>query len=91
MLKYISLELNKQQRAELVKIRDTHAKAYMRERAAALLLIADGQRPYLVAQNGLYKCRKPDTIYSWIRRFKAEGVKGLVNKPGRGRKPAFFP
>jgi hypothetical protein len=26
-----------------------------------------------------------------VRRYRAEGVKGLLIRPGRGRKPAFSP
>jgi transposase len=44
-----------------------------------------------VALSGLLKPRDPDTVYSWIRRYQAEGLDGLLIKPGRGRKPAFSP
>ena len=78
-------------RAELERIRDHHALPYMRERAAALLKIADGQSGRDVAAHGLYKERWEGTVYDWVRRYRAEGVKGLVIRPGRGRKPAFSP
>jgi len=87
----IKLELNESQQSELEKIRDHHPKPYMRERAAALLKIASGHSGHDVALNGLHKKRDPDTIYSWMRRYKSEGIKGLAIRQGRGRKAAFSP
>jgi transposase len=86
-----TLALSREERQELEKIRDTHSKAYMRERASAMLKIASGQVPYQVALTGLLKPRDPDTVYTWLDRYEAAGVAGLKNKPGRGRKPAFSP
>jgi len=91
MPKPIQLVLTAQERKELERIRDRHPKPYVRERAAALLKIAAGRSGRDVALHGLLKRRHPDTIYGWVRRYKAEGVKGLLVRPGRGRKPAFSP
>jgi transposase len=77
--------------AELERIRDQHQKPYMREKASALLKIAAGQSPHQVARTGLLKERDPDTVYSWLDRYEAEGVEGLLVDDGRGRKPAFSP
>jgi hypothetical protein len=85
------LELTAEQRKELVEVRDRHERAYMRERAAALLKIADGLSAHHVALHGLLKPRDPDTVYLWIDRYEAEGVAGLAIRPGRGRKPSFSP
>lgn len=79
------------QRKELERIRDTHEKPYMREKASALLQIADGRSPHAVALHGLLKPRDPDAVYRWLNRYEAEGAKGLLVKDGRGRKPAFSP
>ena len=68
-----------------------HPKAYLRERAAAILKIASGTAPYAVATAGLLFPRAPDTVYRWLDRYDAEGLDGLRIKPGRGRKPAFSP
>lgn len=69
-----------------------HPKAYVREQASALCKIADGVPAARVASAayGLTK-RRPDTLYAWMDRVEAEGVAGLLVKPGRGRKPAFSP
>ncbi len=85
------LELSADQRHELVDHRDHHPKAYVRERCAALLKIANGQAPHAVAQDGLLKPRGPDTLYDWLNRYEAEGFVGLLIRTGRGRKPAFSP
>ena len=87
----IKLELNESQQSELEQIRDQHQKAYMRERAAALLKVASGRSGRDVALNGLYKQRDPDTIYTWVRRYQAAGIQGLIIRHGRGRKAAFSP
>ena len=86
-----TLSLTKEAKHELENIRDNHAKPYMRERASAILKVAEGQVPYQVALQGLLKPRDPDSVYSWLDRYEAEGVSGLENRPGRGRKPAFSP
>ncbi len=80
--------LSSGQRQELVKLRDTADKPYLRERAAAILKVADGTPAAVVARQGLLRQRKPDTIYDWLNRFHDEGVSGLAIRPGRGRKPA---
>jgi len=86
-----TLKLTIEQKAELEQIRDNHEKSYLRERAAALLKISEGQTPHYVAIKGLHKKRDPDTVYEWLDRYEADGVAGLQIKEGRGRKPAFSP
>lgn len=85
------LDLPEPQKIVLVKLRDTAAKAYLRERAAALLKIADGIPAAVVARERLLRPRKPDTVYDWLDRYEEQGLQGLVIKPGRGRKPVFSP
>jgi hypothetical protein len=58
-----SLDLDEAQRQALTDYRDHHAAAYVRERCAALLKIAEGQSPHAVARQGLLKARRPDTVY----------------------------
>lgn len=70
----------------------THSSVpYLRERAAALLKIADGMSPHAVALRGLLQPRDPDTVYGWLERYLAEGIGGLRIRSGRGRRPAFSP
>jgi transposase len=67
------------------------AKPYLRERAAAILKVADGGVAARVATEGLLTRHKPDTVYRWLDRYLAEGIAGLALRPGRGRKPALSP
>ena len=85
------LALTPEERAALEALRATGAKPYQRERAAALLKVADGMPAAAVARTGLLRPRQPDTVYRWLDRFRAEGIAGLADRPGRGRKPAHFP
>lgn len=85
------LQLTKTERQELEGLRDHSPKAYVRERAAAILKVAAGGEPEQVAENGLLKRRNRDTVYRWLERYVAEGSNGLQVRVGRGRKPAFFP
>ena len=91
MPKRRTIKLTSDEKTELKEVRNNHAKAYMRERAAAILKINRGKSPDDVARQGLLKRRDPDTVYDWLDRYEAEGVEGLQIKPGRGRKPAFSP
>src|SRR5437762_7838683 len=83
--------LNAEQRQALVRLRDTGPKPYLRERAAAILKLGEGHSALTIAQEGLLRPRKRDTVYGWLHRFLQEGVEGLRIRPGRGRKPAFSP
>lgn len=87
----LAITLTDGQRAELEDVRGHHPLPYMRERAAAILKIADGVSGREAARHRLLRPHWPDTIYEWVRRYQAEGVAGLKIRPGRGRKPAFSP
>ena len=91
MSKRLHLELSDEQRKELRWVRDHDALAYMRERAAALLKIAEGESARQVALRGLLRRRAEDTVYGWVHRYQQEGLAGLKIRAGRGRKPAFSP
>ena len=51
------LHVSPEQRQELEEMRDRAPLPYMRERAAALLKIADGMPPLEVANHGLFRRR----------------------------------
>lgn len=91
MAEPLTIELTPEQWQELEDVRDQHKKPYVRERAAAILKIAEGMSGRRVALHGLLKRRDPDSVYSWFHSYQAEGVAGLLIKAGRGRKPAFSP
>ena len=87
----LTLRLTAEQRRELERARSHHERRYVRERAGAILKIADGMSARQVALRGLIRPRDPDTVYAWVRRYREEGIDGLLIKPGRGRKPAGSP
>lgn len=91
MPKPLQVQLSQAARQELEQIRDRGTKAYIRERAAAILKIADGLSASQVARQGLLKPRQYQTICQWVRRYQTEGIKGLAIRQGRGRKAAFSP
>jgi len=91
MPKYIVVQLNESQAAELEKVRHQHPKAYMRERAAAVLKLAEGETVTVVAEKGLLTRHEPETVHHWIKNYLAHGLQGWDIQSGRGRKAAFSP
>ena len=85
------IKLTIEQKQELTKLVNLHPKPYVRERAAAILKRAEGIPAYKIAESGLLLKRCRQTVGIWIKRYKEEGIAGLLNKEGRGRKPAFSP
>ncbi len=83
--------LTTEQERALIALRDHAPKPYLRERAAAILKVAEGIAAAVVARERLLRVREPDTIYDWLDRFAERGIDGLKILPGRGRKPAFSP
>ena len=83
------ITLSDEQRTELTRIRNADPKAYVRERAAAILKVAEGTPAARVARRGLLRRRRPETVYRWLDRFEKHGIPGLRISPGAGRKPAF--
>lgn len=92
MPKQLNISLSQQQRSELRAARDHHAKAYVREKAAAILKMADDHLSALeVAQHRLLKRRDDNTVRGWLRCYQRGGLTALLVQPGRGRRPAFSP
>lgn len=91
MPRYIRITLTDAQHQELQQVRDQHPKAYLRERAAAVLKVAAGELVQHVAQQGLLKRHEPETVRLWIDTYLQHGVAGWRIKAGRGRKPKFSP
>jgi hypothetical protein len=85
-----TITLTEEQRQELLKLRDHDPRPYVRERGAAILKIADGQSPHLVATQGLLKPRDPDTVYAWLDRYEAEGAAGLIAHPQGGSRGRYL-
>lgn len=75
------LVLSAEQRADLVRLRERAPQPYLRERAAALLKVADGVSVHAVARTGLHRPRQPDTVYRWLNAYLRGGVAALVQRP----------
>jgi transposase len=86
-----TLHVSVEERETLEDLRDHAPKPYLRERAAAFLLIASGVPPAVVARERLLRPRHPETVSRWLNRWEAEGIDSLPIRDGRGRTPAFSP
>jgi len=82
------LALSDEAKKELERLLSTGEKAYLRERAAAILKwtvdikpstwhLADGHSFRWVALHGCLKERDPETIAAWYRAYCAGGIEGL--------------
>ena len=91
MCRTCTLKLSPRQRRTLVRVRDHHPKPHLREKAAALLKVADGWTIQDVARFGLLRPRSRNSVSAWVARYQARGLAGLRVQKGRGRKPAFSP
>jgi transposase len=60
--------------------------AGVHQRALMVHWSAQGQTPVEIATRLEHKS---DSVRRWIRRFNKEGLPGLEERPGRGRKPEF--
>ena len=83
-----SLTLTSDQRFVLNVWRDTHPSPEVRERASALLQIADGAPATVVARQRLSHPRDPRTVYGWVAGFRRDGLLGLLRRPLRRRQIA---
>lgn len=78
-----ALTLTPPERATLDAMRARHPKAYLRERAAALLKIAAGMSPRQVALHGLLRPRDPSAVNRWLTAYQTHGLGGLYVRPSR--------
>ena len=79
-----TLHLCIEEREALEDLRDHAPKPYLRERAAALLLIASGVPPAVVARERLLRPRHPETVSLWLNRWEAEGIDSLPIRDLKG-------
>ena len=68
--------------------RATTIPAGLARRARLLLLLADGMTITDIAATVGMSRRH---VYKWIQRFGLEGLEGLLDKPGRGRRLRSLP
>jgi transposase len=83
------ISLTNEVRGELEQLqRRTTAPAGEVRRARVILLLADGQSLKATAKESGLTVRN---ARKWVWRFLEEGIAGLKDKGGRGRKPVFSP
>lgn len=83
----LTLALSDTQWSDLTDCRDHHPVPAMRERAAAMLVIAAGESPHAGARRGVLRPRHPDTVYGWLKWYRADGVAGWERHlPGGARR-----
>ena len=76
-----TLELTPAERVALKRARDCDLRPSLRERASAMLQIADGRSARQVARHGLCTPRKPETVCRWLAAYRAHGLAGLRQRP----------
>lgn len=84
------VELREEQRKQLEAWTKNPPRPHLRRKAWAILLSAAGQPAYQVAADHRIHAHRT-SVSAWIESFNAQGVEGLKQKPGQGRKPAFSP
>lgn len=83
----LTLTVSDPQRRALEDGRDHDPRPSFRERCAALLKIADGEKIPAIAAHGLLVRRQRETLYRWLRAYLATGLDGLAMRP-RGHRGA---
>ena len=82
-----AIELSAEEFTELQRTARS-SRSSVREvfRARIVLLAAEGQENRTIAE---HMDTRPDTVSKWRRRFAEQRMAGLVDQPGRGRKPHY--
>jgi len=80
---------NRKERQKILDIvKDQKIENRIATRARMLILREEGKNQTQVGK--ILKVHR-NTVMLWEKRYKAEGIEGLFDKPGRGRKPIFSP
>jgi Helix-turn-helix domain len=84
-----SVQLSSAHLQELERwLRSTNLKQGLARRARLLLLLHHGHTLKDAARTAGLTVRN---ARKWAKRYLAQGLQGLADQPGRGRKPAFSP
>jgi transposase len=85
--KRIEIEVNSDQLDRLKRIYRENEGHAVRQRAHAIILLCQEKAKLENVAAILDVCRV--TIYNWVKRWKNDGIEGLYDLDGRGRKPLF--
>lgn len=81
--------LTEEERNELKRwVRTTSMPSGLVRRARAILLVSEGKS---LAETGRIVGMGRRIVRFWVSRFIEDRIRGLKDKPGRGRKPTFSP
>jgi hypothetical protein len=85
----VIVELTSEQRTDLErKLRSRTVSAGLQNRCRAVVAIADGK----TFRHAMQLIGMTDKhLRKWCRRYLENGIDGLNDLPGRGRKPGFSP
>jgi len=76
----VILLLSEAERITLEEAMSHHPHPDARERAAALLKVAEGRSPHWVALHGLLHRRDPDSVYQWLHYYEQAGIAALFHR-----------
>ncbi len=74
------LILSQAEQLTLQEVLRHHPHPDARERAAALLKVAEGYSPHWVARHALLRPRDPDSVYQWLRYYQHRGIAALLSR-----------
>ncbi len=77
-----SRKLTPEQRCELQELLDTTSSVKVYRRAKMLLYLDEGYSPKQIRKHTGYAKRAQ---FFWLRRYRAEGIRGLEDRPRSGR------
>lgn len=78
------LELSEVDRLKLEKGYHNGPTHSFRIRCKSILLKSEGKSASKIAE--ILEVTVP-TVYTWVKRYEENGIKGLETRPGQGRKP----
>lgn len=90
MPKRYQIVLTEEEKRKLESWVKNPPRPYLRERARAILQVAQGETVQATAEKSRVRIDR-NAVAEWVKRFLAERLAGLKIKAGRGRKPVFSP
>lgn len=90
MPKRYTIELTEQEKQKLESWLKNPPRPYLRERARAILQVAQGKTIEATAQALRVRVHR-NAVSEWVKRFLVGRLEGLKIQVGRGRKAIFSP
>lgn len=90
MPKRYTIELTKQEKQKLESWIKNPPRAYLRERARAILQVSEGKTIEATARTLRVRVHR-NAVSEWVKCFLVDRLAGLQMRMGRGRKAIFSP